>query len=200
MKLKEENSIPTYILLMNYTEQGIKSIKDSPKLIEEGIKRLEAMGGKVIGVYSVMGDYDLVAIWEAPSDDLAATFALTMGPLFKVRTTTLKAFVIKSSEFEDNTLSTYIILMKYTDEGIKRVIGSPKRIQEGIEAMEAKGGKLIGFYSVMGGYDFVAIGKAPDDDSTSHFILKLGSLGNVRTVTFRAFTMEEFAEIVKKMA
>jgi len=158
----------------------------------------------MIGVYSVMGDYDLVAIWEAPSDDLAATFVLTMGPLLNVRTTTLKAFVIKSSEFEDNTLSTYIILLKYTDEGIKRVIGSPigspKRIQEGIEAMEAKGGKLIGFYSVMGSYDFVAIGKAPDDDSTSHFILKLGSLGNVRTVTFRAFTMKEFAEIVKKMA
>jgi uncharacterized protein with GYD domain len=184
---------------MNYTEEGINTIKESPKLIEESISILEAMGGKMIGIYSVMGDHDLIAIWEAPTDDLAARFAISLAPLLRVRTTTLKAFVIKSSEFEDNTLSTYIILMKYTDEGIKRVIGSPKRIQEGIEAMEAKGGKLIGFYSVMGCYDFVAIGKAPDDDSTSNFILKLGSLGNVRTVTFRAFTMEEFAEIVKKM-
>jgi uncharacterized protein with GYD domain len=185
---------------MNYTDEGIKTIRESPRRIEETIiKTWESMGGKMISVYSIMGDYDLIAIGELPSDDLAATFALKLSNNKNVRTTTLKAFTIKSSDFKDNTMSTYVILMKYTDEGIKRVMGAPKRIQEGIEAMEAKGGKLIGFYSVMGRYDFVAIGKAPDDESTSHFILKLGSLGNVRTVTFRAFTMEEFAEIVKKL-
>jgi uncharacterized protein with GYD domain len=50
------------------------------------------MGGKVIGVYAVMGEYDIVAISEAPSDEIAMTFALALSSQGNVRTTTLKAF------------------------------------------------------------------------------------------------------------
>ena len=61
------------------------------------------------------------------------------------------------------------------------------------------GGKLIGFYAVMGKYDYVAIGEAPSDEVAMAFNLSLGSFGNVRTTTLKAFTKEEFAEIVRKM-
>jgi len=50
--------MPTYVVLYKLTDQGIKNIKDAPQRMEEGIKALEAMGGKVIGIYSVMGEYD----------------------------------------------------------------------------------------------------------------------------------------------
>lgn len=96
-------------------------------------------------------------------------------------------------------MPTYITLMKFTNQGIKDIKNAPRRIKEGIKAWEAMGGKLIGFYAVMGKYDYVAIGEAPSDEVAMAFNLSLGSFGNVRTTTLRAFTDEEFAEMVKKL-
>jgi uncharacterized protein with GYD domain len=84
--------MPTYITLYKFTDQGIKNIKEIPQRIADAIKEYEAMGGKVIGVYAVMGEYDIVAIGEGPSDEVAMTFALALGSQGNVRTTTLKAF------------------------------------------------------------------------------------------------------------
>ena len=84
--------MPTYITLYRFTDQGINAIKDIPQLIEEAVKEYEAMGGKVIGVYAVMGEYDMVAIGEIPNDMAAMTFALALGSRGNVRSTTLKAF------------------------------------------------------------------------------------------------------------
>jgi len=61
------------------------------------------------------------------------------------------------------------------------------------------GGKLVGFYSVMGEYDYVGISEAPSDEVITAFLLALGADGNVRTTTLKAFTTEEFVEIVKKL-
>ena len=91
--------MPTYITLYNLTDQGIKNIKDAPARYEEGIKQFEAVGGKVIGFYATMGEYDYVGIGEAPNDEIAMSFALATGSLGNVRTTTLKAFT--TEEFAD---------------------------------------------------------------------------------------------------
>lgn len=56
--------MPTYIILMNLTEQGIKNIKEAPQRIEATAKALEAVGGKLKDFYTVMGLYDYVAIAE----------------------------------------------------------------------------------------------------------------------------------------
>jgi len=84
--------MPTYISLMKLTEQGIKDIKNAPQRIEEAVKGLEAMGGKVLGFYITMGEYDYVGIAEAPSDAVALTYMLGLGSAGNVRTTTIKAF------------------------------------------------------------------------------------------------------------
>ena len=82
----------TYISLVNYTEQGIKSIKESPKRVD-GVRVLaEKLGGKMSDLYLTMGAYDLVAISEFPDSEAAAKFALTLGSMGNVRTTTLQAF------------------------------------------------------------------------------------------------------------
>ena len=96
-------------------------------------------------------------------------------------------------------MPTYIVLYKLTDQGIKNIKEAPQRIEEGIKALEAAGGKVIGFYSVMGEYDYVSIGEAPNDETAVALALAIGSQGNVRTTTLKAFTKEEFAEIVKKL-
>ena len=82
----------TYVTLYKFTDQGIKNIKDIPRLMEEAIKNFEAMGGKVIGLYTLMGEYDIIGIGEAPSDEIAMTFLMALGSRGNVRTTTLKAF------------------------------------------------------------------------------------------------------------
>ncbi len=93
----------------------------------------------------------------------------------------------------------YIVLMKLTDQGIKAVKDAPGRIEAGQKAIERMGGKLTDFYMVMGEYDYVALSEFPNDEAAATFALALGSLGNVRTTTLRAYTREEFAGIVKKL-
>ena len=84
--------MPTYIGLYKLTDQGIKAIKEAPGRVEAAIKGAEKMGGKVIGFYVVTGEYDYIAIGEFPSDEVATTFALALGSLGNIRTTTLRGF------------------------------------------------------------------------------------------------------------
>ena len=96
-------------------------------------------------------------------------------------------------------MPTYITLMNLTEQGIKNIKNAPQRIEEGIKGLEAMGGKLIDFYCVMGEYDYVGISEAPSDEVAAIFLLSLGAGGYVRTKTLKAFTKEEFVELVKKL-
>jgi len=96
-------------------------------------------------------------------------------------------------------MPTYITLYKWTEQGIKSVKGVPDRIEAAIKAGEGMGGKSLGVYFTMGEYDLISILEAPNDETASAFLLAQGMLGNVRSTTLRAFTKEQFAEIVKKL-
>ncbi len=84
--------MPTYISLINWTDQGIRNVKDSPQRVDGAKKATEAAGGKWLGFYLTMGRYDMVLIFELPSDEVTAAMVLSMGRLGNVRTETLKAF------------------------------------------------------------------------------------------------------------
>ena len=96
-------------------------------------------------------------------------------------------------------MPTYIALYKLTDQGIRNIKDAPKRIEEGIKGVEKMGGKVLSFYATMGEYDYVSIGEFPNDDVGLTYLLALNSLGNVKTITLRAFSTEEFAKCVKKL-
>jgi uncharacterized protein with GYD domain len=89
----------TYVTLYRWTQQGIKNVKGSPERIEASIKAAEAMGGKVVAVYITMGDYDLVAISEWPSEEAASAAVLAQASQGYARTKTLRAFT--TSEFAE---------------------------------------------------------------------------------------------------
>jgi len=82
----------TYIMLANWTDQGAQNVKDSPRRLDTAKKALEEMDGQFKSFFMTMGDYDLVAVYEAPDDAVAARFTLQLGMLGNVRTRTLKAF------------------------------------------------------------------------------------------------------------
>jgi uncharacterized protein with GYD domain len=84
--------MPTYIMLANWTDQGAQKVKESPRRVDTAKKALADMGGEFKGFYMTMGEYDLVMIYEAPDDAVAARFTLVLGMLGTVRTRTLKAF------------------------------------------------------------------------------------------------------------
>ena len=82
----------TYITLMNWTDQGVRNVRESPKRLDAAKKMLEEMGGSFKAFYLTMGDCDMVAVLEAPDDAVAARFALQTAMAGNVRTRTLKAF------------------------------------------------------------------------------------------------------------
>jgi len=82
----------TYVLLANWTDQGLRTVKDSPKRLDTAKAALKEMGGDFQAIYMTMGEYDLIAVYEAPDDAVAARFTLLLGGLGNVRTKTLKAF------------------------------------------------------------------------------------------------------------
>lgn len=82
----------TYIMLANWTDQGVRSVKDSPRRLDAAKKALKDMGGEFKAVFLTMGDYDLVALYEAPDDAVAARFTIQLGMAGNIRTRTLKAF------------------------------------------------------------------------------------------------------------
>jgi uncharacterized protein with GYD domain len=82
----------TYILLVNWTDQGVKNVRESPKRLDAAKKHLADMGGSFKEFYLTMGDYDMVAVCEAPDDAVFARFVLSLGMAGNVRTRTLKSF------------------------------------------------------------------------------------------------------------
>ena len=82
----------TYVALANWTDQGARAIGDSPRRLDAARKTLEAMGGRFVSLLMTMGEYDLVLVYEAPDDAVAARFTLLLGKQGSVRTKTLKAF------------------------------------------------------------------------------------------------------------
>ena len=82
----------SYIVLMNWTDQGIKNVKDTIKRAESLKLYLEKKGGKLTDILYTFGQYDLVVTAELPSDEIAMSVSLGTGALGNVRVTTLKAF------------------------------------------------------------------------------------------------------------
>ena len=96
-------------------------------------------------------------------------------------------------------MPTYISLLKWTDQGIQNVKESPKRLDEFKKALEAVGGKLVGFYLTMGRYDMVLIIESPSDEVSAVLSLSTASSGSIHTETMKAFTEAQYREIIAKV-
>ena len=95
-------------------------------------------------------------------------------------------------------MPNYVILLNWTDQGIKNVKDSVRRAEAFETAIEKAGGKSIGLYYTLGKHDNVAIVEAPNDEAKASVLYSAGSLGNVRTETLRAFSISEAAKIIEK--
>src|SRR5436309_13088459 len=96
-------------------------------------------------------------------------------------------------------MARYISLIQCTEQGIRNVKDTVKRGDAAIAEAVKMGMKIIEEFWTMGAYDVVVMFDAPDDETVSAFLLKIGAMGNVRGQTLRAFRKEEMEGILAKL-
>jgi uncharacterized protein with GYD domain len=94
----------------------------------------------------------------------------------------------------------YVVLVNWTDQGVRNVKQTLQRTDSGGELAEKHGLTLEQAYWTVGPYDMITIFEAPDDEALSAHLLEIGSLGNVRTTTLRAYDEEEMSRILQRLA
>jgi len=96
-------------------------------------------------------------------------------------------------------MANYVMLLQWTDQGIRNVKDTTKRARAASEFATKMGVKLADAFWTLGSYDLTLIVEAPDDETITAFALKLASLGNVKTQTMRAYRAKEMDAILGKV-
>jgi uncharacterized protein with GYD domain len=94
---------------------------------------------------------------------------------------------------------TYVVLVTFTDQGIKAAKESPKRAEAFKQMAQRLGVTVKDVFWTQGRYDIVTIVEAPDEATATALSLSVGALGNVRTESLRAFSPADMTNIVAKM-
>ncbi len=97
-------------------------------------------------------------------------------------------------------MSTYFILANWTEQGIKAVKASPKRLRAAKRLAKDCGVKFRSYHMTLGQYDGIATVEAPNDEAMARFALALVSAGNLRTTTLKGFTEQEYREIIGSLS
>ena len=84
--------MPTYVNLIRFTDQGVRSYKDTVRRAEDYWTSIERAGGRLLHEVWTQGEYDIVVLFEAPDDETATSLALRVSALGNVRTTTMRGF------------------------------------------------------------------------------------------------------------
>jgi uncharacterized protein with GYD domain len=96
-------------------------------------------------------------------------------------------------------MATYLVLINFTDQGIRNIKDSPKRAAAAAELARGFGVEIRDTFWTLGAFDGAALIEAPDDQAVTSWALKVGSLGNVRTQTLRTFRANEIENILAKI-
>ncbi|MGH7685817.1 MAG: GYD domain-containing protein [Candidatus Dormibacteria bacterium] len=97
-------------------------------------------------------------------------------------------------------MARYVGLFNWTDQGVRNDKQTTARGEAFASLLKSLGAQLIDLHWTLGPYDIVAVMEAPDDETMTAAMLKLGEGGNVRSTTMRAFTSEEVDKIIAKVS
>jgi uncharacterized protein with GYD domain len=95
-------------------------------------------------------------------------------------------------------MPTYVSLVHWTDQGIRNYKDSTRRLEDFTKLAESKGGRIRDALYTVGEYDMVTVTEFPDDETATEALLQAGALGNIRSNTMRAFTVDEMDGIVRR--
>lgn len=97
-------------------------------------------------------------------------------------------------------MAKYILLVNWTEQGIRNIKNSAQRLDAGRELAKQHGCILENFFMTMGAFDNVAVIEARDDEAIAKYVLQLGAQGNLRTVTLKACPEETYRAIIASLA
>ena len=95
-------------------------------------------------------------------------------------------------------MATYVVLLKFTEQA-KQNIRDTSGLDRAKQAVQAMGAQWKGWYMTFGQYDAVVIIEAPDDETAARIALAQGSAGGVVSESLRAFTEDEFRQLVASL-
>jgi uncharacterized protein with GYD domain len=107
--------------------------------------------------------------------------------------------ILSATTRKEKIMATYVGLIQFADQGIRNVKETVRRGDAAMAEAEKMGMKVVEEFWTMGAYDAVVVFDAPDDETMSAFMLKIGSLGNVKSHTLRAFRRNEMEKILAKI-
>jgi uncharacterized protein with GYD domain len=116
-----------------------------------------------------------------------------------LRVERVRARLREAGEGGKAPMPTYIALMNWTDQGIRNVRDTVHRREQADALAERHGATIEQVYWTVGPYDLVTIVDAPDDESVTAMLLELGSAGNLRTTTLRAYDSEQMSGILQRL-
>ncbi len=93
-------------------------------------------------------------------------------------------------------MPTYILLSRFTPQGLQNIRDGPSRLDAARRTFKGLGAELKDFYLVTGQYDAVVVIEAPDDEAVAKASMAIGSQGNVRIETLRAFSEDQYRDLV----
>ncbi len=95
-------------------------------------------------------------------------------------------------------MPTYVSLIHWTEQGLKNYKDTTQRLEDFTKLAESKGGRVREAVYTVGEYDIVIVTEFPDDETATATLLQVGSIGNVRTNTMRAFAADEMGGIISR--
>lgn len=96
-------------------------------------------------------------------------------------------------------MANYVVLANFTDQGIHAVKDTAKRAKVFRDAAKTMGATIKDVYWTLGSYDVIVTMEAPDDQTVASLMMKVGSLGNLRSQTLRAFNESEIGSLVSRL-
>jgi len=96
-------------------------------------------------------------------------------------------------------MANYVILGNFTDQGIRGIKDTTKRAQAFRDLAKDMGSSIKDIYWTLGSYDVVLTMEAPDDETVATILMKVGSLGNLKSQTLRAFNETEINSLISRL-
>jgi uncharacterized protein with GYD domain len=96
-------------------------------------------------------------------------------------------------------MARYVVLLNWTEQGVKNYKDTISRANAARQAFEKKGARITDFVWTLGPYDLVLMAEAPDDETITALSIGVSSLGNVKTLTMRAFDEADMRKVLQKV-
>lgn len=195
----------TYIMLSTLTDEGRKTLTQSPERLEQVNRELTHLGVRLVHQVAAFGPYDFINILEAPTNEAVTRVSVELGSRGTLRLVTLPALSVgRHRAFpwhgtgRGGRRYQYALFAKLDVRGKSALRHQPERLKAIERAVQHLGARVLAQYRVLGEYDFVAFIEAPDNQTAHRIALEVGELGATRLHVYPAIAIDRFIRLLRQ--